>query len=301
MSTESDFDSAFADAIGEPIEQPDTDLTPAPVDEIAPETPADPAEPVADAGDEPTDDIPADEAGVLLADEAPAPLAPQQPINTQTLADAIVEAQARSQQAAAPAPAAPAAPKEFAAEDFLDEQQKAAIALMNAEWGEVASAVQPLIAASVKAALANQERQILSQVQQHLAPIQQVTAQSQEAMYWASIQQAHPDFQQAAAAIPGWIEKQPAIIQPRLREVYQQGTAGEVVELISAYKQAIGSMGAAPAQPASSTAQVPQRAPVSRAALAATAAPPVAQRSAVATTRDPNDFDSAFAEAVGAR
>jgi hypothetical protein len=163
----------------------------------------------------------------------------------------------------------------------------------------VAAPVQALIDANVKAALANYKREILGQVNQQLAPIQQATAQSQDAVHWATISTAHPDYREVADALPGWIEKQPKMYQPALMQAYSGGSTADVVDLIATYKQAIGSTGAAPAQPASSAAQVtPKAAPVSKAALAATAAPPVAQRSKMATTRDPNDFEGAFAEAA---
>lgn len=136
-------------------------------------------------------------------------------------------------------------------------------------------------------------------MQQRLAPVESVVVQSQEQLYWQTIQAAHPDFREAAAAIPAWIEKQPALYRPALLQAYNQGTAEQVVELLTTYKQAIGTTGAAPAQPASSAAQVPPKAePVSNAALAATLAPPAAQRSTMTTSRDPNDYESAFAEAI---
>ena len=294
MDTNTEFDAAFAEATGEQpvalepvVEEPAT----APVEEPA----AAPQEEVPVATEEPTEPVepaPAEEPAAAV-EAAPAP---QPVIDTNALAEALVQAQ---QKAAQPAAEPPKEDKAPSYEDYLDDSAKNAIKLLNEEWGEVATAVQPLITAHVQAALAKQEKQFLALVQQRLAPVESVVVQSQEQLYWQTIQAAHPDFREAAAAIPAWIEKQPALYRPALLQAYNQGTAEQVVELLTTYKQAIGTTGAAPAQPASSAAQVPPKAaPVSNAALAATLAPPAAQRSTMTTSRDPNDYESAFAEAI---
>lgn len=294
MDTNTEFDAAFAEATGEQpvalepvVEEPAA----APVEEPA----AAPQEEVPAAAEEPTEPVEPAPAEEPAAAVEPAP-APQPVIDTNALAEALVQAQ---QKAAQPAAEPPKEDKEPSYEDYLDDSAKNAIKLLNEEWGEVATAVQPLITAHVQAALAKQEKQFLALVQQRLAPVESVVVQSQEQLYWQTIQAAHPDFREAAAAIPAWIEKQPALYRPALLQAYNQGTAEQVVELLTTYKQAIGTTGAAPAQPASSAAQVPPKAaPVSNAALAATLAPPAAQRSTMTTSRDPNDYESAFAEAI---
>ena len=298
MSEQEDFAAAFGADENTPVEAVE------PQDEA-------PVEEVAAVEDAPVDGVPlteavaeepvADEAPVEAVDETPAPVqeAPQVPqIDPKFLAQAIAEEQERRQREAQVAQEQQQPEKEVSYEDFLTEQDKAAIKLMDTEWSEVAGPVHALINAHVKAALAAQEKQVLAQVQQRLAPIEQVTAQSQEALYWSTIQASHPDFREAAAAIPEWIEKQPKLVQPALRAAYDRGTAEQVIELLDTYKQAIGTTGAAPAQPASSAAQVPPKA-VPKAALDATLAPPTAQRSKMAASRDPNDADAAFMEAFG--
>lgn len=298
MSEQEDFAAAFGADENTPVEAVE------PQDEA-------PVEEVAAVEDAPVDGVPlteavaeepvAEEAPAEVVDETPAPVqeAPQVPqIDPKFLAQAIAEEQERRQREAQAAQEQQQPEKDVSYEDFLTEQDKAAIKLMDTEWSEVAGPVHALINAHVKAALAAQEKQVLAQVQQRLAPIEQVTAQSQEALYWSTIQASHPDFREAAAAIPGWIEKQPKLVQPALRAAYDRGTAEQVIELLDTYKQAIGTTGAAPAQPASSAAQVPPKA-VPKAALDATLAPPTAQRSKMAASRDPNDADAAFMEAFG--
>ena len=298
MSEQDDFAAAFGADENTPIEavEPQTE---APVEEVetVEDAPVDGVPLTEAAAEEPV----AEEAPVEVVDETPAPVqeAPQVPqIDPKYLAQAIAEEQERRQREAQAAQEQQQPEKEVSYEDFLTEQDKAAIKLMDTEWSEVAGPVHALINAHVKAALAAQEKQVLAQVQQRLAPIEQVTAQSQEALYWSTIQASHPDFKEAAAAIPEWIENQPKLVQPALRAAYDRGTAAQVIELLDAYKQAIGTTGAAPAQPASSAAQVPPKA-VPKAALDATLAPPTAQRSKMAASRDPNDAEAAFMEAFG--
>lgn len=298
MDPEDDFNAAFAEAVDAPLD------TPAPVeavvDEPAPvetETP-EPTETV-EVETAPTAEVetPAEPVAAPIVEATqPAPAA----LDTKQLAQAIAEANRLAQQPQEPAKAEPEAVKPASYEDYLDESQKKSIEQFTAEWSDVAAPVSALISAHVKAALANQQREILGHVQQQVAPIQQYAAQSQEALYYGTIQAAHPDYREAAAVIPEWIAEQPKIYQARLAEIYQRGSAQEVVDLISMYKQAVGSTGAAPAQPASSAVQAPQKTPVTAAALAATLAPPAAKRSATTTSRDPNDADSAFQEAFGA-
>ena len=298
MEPEDDFDAVF----GEPSE---------PV-EAAPETveatadPVEPAEPV-EAQAEPVETLEAAEPVAVQADPvepvqveqaAPAPQ-PAQVIDPVALAEAMADAQERRQRAAAPAPVADAQ-RAATMDDFLDDKAKASIALFKSEWAEVEAPVNALINAALQAQAVNMQREFQQVMQQRLAPVESVAAQSQEAMYWQTVQAAHPDFQEAAAALPAWIQKQPAILRPTLERVYNGGTAVEVVELLSAYKQAIGSTGAAPVTPASSAAQVtPRVAAVDKAVLAATLAPPAAQRSTKQTSRDPNDVEGSFMEAFG--
>lgn len=313
MNSDNDFEAAFAAAVGiepdAPVEQA-LPSDPAPVEASAEvETPVEPevesaeteqaevttkAEALGDAAN-----AFVDVATAASPVEQPAPVAPaQQQIDPKYLAMAIAEEQERrAQQAAAAQP--PVEPKAPSYEDYLTPEQKAALATFDAEWADVAAPVQTLINAHVQAALAVQQQQILAQVQQQMAPIQQVTAQSQEALYWNTISAVHPDFREVAPALPEWIENQPFKVAQQYMAQYQSGNAADAVQLLSAYKQAMGSTGAAPAQPASSAVQAtPKAAPVSKAALAATAAVPPAQRSKVVAARDPNDFESAFNEAI---
>lgn len=189
MDTNTEFDTAFAEATGEQPVAPEPvveEPAAAPVDEPVAEQQVE--EPVAEQ-EAPADESPLDDAP-SAAEPPPVP-APQPVIDTNALAEALVQAQ---QKAAQPVAEAPKEDKAVSYEDFLDDNAKNAVKLLNEEWGEVASAVQPLITAHVQAALANQEKQFLALVQQRLAPVESVVVQSQEQLYWQTIQAAHPDF-----------------------------------------------------------------------------------------------------------
>lgn len=327
---EVDYDTAFDEAVGGTVA--DAALTSEPP---AAEVEGDGVGGVTGAGEENTEgdqalDTPVGGEGAPPADDAVAPVegeapptegddapaapqpavapvepapAPQQPIDPKYLAAAILELQQQQQQNQPPKvePEKPDKPKVYTAEDFLDEKQKAAIQVFEQEWSEVQAPVTALIQAHVQAALANNKQELLHQVHQSLAPIQQVAAQSQEAMWWATVQAAHPDARDRISEVKAWIDQQPSLIRPHLERVFNQGDAAETVELLDVFKKATGSTGAAPALPASSAAQVPQPRSVPKPALSATLAPPAAQRSTPTDSRDPNDFDRAFEEAVSGR
>lgn len=298
MSTDVDFEAAFAQAVDSEPAAPEAEVETAvePVVDQAPEQ-----EPVADAAPEVTNEQQEEAAPVEVpAQPAPVQAAPAAPVvDPVAIAAALADEQERRQRQAAPVQA-PEPEKPAAYSDYLDESQKKMLQQFEAEWPEVAAPVAALFSAHLKAALDNQRKEILGQVQQQMAPIQQVTAQSQEALYFATIEAQHPDFREVSVALPEWIGKQPAIMRPALQAAYNSASAADAVELISMYKQAIGSTGAAPAHPASSAVQAPPKAaPVAPAAVAATLAPPRAQRSVASQSRDPNDADAAFMEAFG--
>lgn len=318
---EIDYDAAFNEAVGTGADITEPSQEPVVESELN-----EPVQPEAEGGDTGADapvvdpvepgaaDV-GDGEGEEGAPQAPEPTpaepvtpvtqepAPQPPIDPKFLAAAMLEMQQvqQAQQQAQQPPTEPEEPKTYTADDFLDDNQKAALKVFEQEWSEVQAPVTALIQAHVQAALANNKQELLNQVHQSLAPIQQVAAQSQEAMYWANVQAAHPDARERAPEVMAWIEQQPSLVRPHLERVFHRGTAEETIELLDVFKKATGSTGAAPAQPASSAAQVPPQRTVPRPALDATLAPPAAQRSTPTDSRDPNDFDRAFDEAVGGR
>lgn len=304
------FETAFAEAMGLPVDDlqtpPEPELTGTELEEpvVAAVTEG---EPVVETVETPVVE-PAAAPVVETAPVEPVAAASQAPLDPKFIAQAVLEAQEQQrlagvQQAAADKAKADAE-KVFTADDFIDDEGRKALALLNSEWSEVAGPVQILIQASVQAALQNQRRDILGEVNTRMAPIQQITAQSQEAVFNATVSAVHPDWRELASLLPEWIEDQPMKQAKEYLKAFNSGDVAGSVQLLTAYKQAKGLTGAAPAQPASSAAPgtppVVKPAPVSKAALAATAAVPAAQRSTPVNSADPNDFEAGFAEAMAA-
>ena len=318
MSEENEFDEAFDGAFaaatgGEPaadVEVPTSPAAAPAAESTDGDTPVkdEPAAESAD-GDTPVKDEPAAESAASGADgdvpKAPAAVAPvvpapvpQPPLDPQFIAQAVAE-QMRKQQAS-PDPAPTAAPEAYVpktADDFLTAEQKAALAVFDSDWNDVAPVVRDLLAATIQAERANIRQEVMAEVGQTLAPVQQLAAKSQGDAFNSAVEAAHPDWREVAQKLPEWIESDP-LVRDRLMDVYQNGTAQEAINLISRFKQATGQPSAAPVKPASPAPQVTPKAAPSKAALAATMAPPRAQRSATTAAKDPADFDAAFEEAA---
>ena len=339
MTTENeDFDSALGDAFAS-LDTPAAGTTepaaapaPAPAADAAPAPAADPAAaapapaavvepaPAAAAPAAVVEPAPAAAAAVVEpAAAAPAPVADAAPAPTLNANDpaafaaAVAAAVAASKAPeAAPAPAAPAAPvpeTPITIDQFLSDDDKKVLGDYDKEWGEVSKAEGIRRRAEMQVLQA----QTFRELEKVLAPIVQTLQKSQVTSHFATIRSAHADFDSVLPNVQAWVAKQPTLYRPALERVLNQGTATEVVELVGAYKQAVGQTGAVPAVPASSVppaTAAPATAPVvqaaqpstkpapSAAAVAATAAV-VSQRSNNQSAADPNDFDAALREALG--
>lgn len=314
-----DFDAAFNDAFGESNDdvahdsgtrQTDAtdDQTDDQTDDAAEGDKAD------DQTDDQTDDA-ADDAAegdktdaaddVAEGDKPAAPVEPKQPdqIDPKYLAQAIAEAQAQREQEQKSKEQKPAEEeKPLTRTDFLDEAGAAAIKKFETEWPDEYAAIQQLMQAELRAALANSFSGYTKQLNGVLAPLMGSVQKVEVNTYKGAVTAAHPDAFEIAPKVAEWIETQPAIVRSAYKQAYEKGTAQEAIELLNLYKQATGSTGAAPATPASSAAQEPPKPkPVAdKKAVAALAAVPAAQRAKPNGGADVLDFDAAFAEAAQA-
>lgn len=341
MTTENeDFDIALGDAFAS-LDTPAAGTTepaaapaPAPAADAAPAPAADPAAaapapaavvepaPAAAAPAAVVEPAPAAAAAVVepaAAAAAAAPAAAAEPAPTLNANDPAAFAAAVAAAVAAskapepaPAPAAPAAPvpeTPITIDQFLSDDDKKVLGDYDKEWGEVSKAEGIRRRAEMQVLQA----QTFRELEKVLAPIVQTLQKSQVTSHFATIRSAHADFDSVLPNVQAWVAKQPTLYRPALERVLNQGTATEVVELVGAYKQAVGQTGAVPAVPASSVPQAtaaPATAPVVQAtqpspkpaapaaAVAATAAV-VSQRSNNQSAADPNDFDAALREALG--
>lgn len=261
----------------------------------------------AGAADDATDDAGAAEGDKTDAaaegDKTAAPAAKQpDQIDPKFLAQAIAEAQAQREQEQKSKEQAPAEEKPLTRADFLDEAGAAAIKKFETEWPDEYAAIQQLMQAELRAALANSFSGYTKQLNGVLAPLMGSIQKVEVNTYKGAVTAAHPDAFEIAPKVAEWIETQPAIVRSAYRQAYEKGTAQEAIELLNLYKQATGSTGAAPATPASSAAQEPPKPkPVAdKKAVAALAAVPAAQRAKPNGGADVLDFDAAFAEAAQA-
>lgn len=191
----------------------------------------------------------------------------------------------------------------------MTDDDKKVLGDYDKEWGEVSKAE----GIRRRAEMQMIQAQTFREIGKVLAPIVESIQRSQVTSHFATIRSAHSDFDAVLPSVQEWVAKQPALYRPALEHVLKQGTATEVVELVAAYKQAVGQTSAVPAVPAPSvppatpapaTAPVVQAAqpspkPAAPAAAVAATAAVVSQRSNNQSAADPNDFDAALREALG--
>lgn len=110
----------------------------------------------------------------------------------------------------------------------------------------------------------------IATLQQQLTPVQQAATLTANEQHWREIYTAHPDTDSLveSSELAAWIGAQPSFVRAQYEKVLNEGMAGEVVELFSAYKTATG---------------IPATPPAPSAAAAATAA----AQAAIANARQP--------------
>lgn len=192
-------------------------------------------------------------------------------------------------------------PKPLTMEDFLTEEEKQVLKTYDEEWGEVSRAEQIRTQALVKMALAEAKKEW----GEALSPLVHTVQQTQQTSFRDTVLREHPDADQVVGNLEGWIVEQPRLLRAAYEQAYANGSAEDIIELLSAYKQATGTGAAQP--PASTPTprvnqQQQQRQQQKRATAAkaakATAAVTNSQRGDAPTAVDPDDFSAAFGEAL---
>lgn len=208
-------------------------------------------------------------------------------------------------------------PKDW--KEYLTDEEKQALDKYGKDWGEVSEPERIRTSAMMR----HQEEQILSRVEQALAPIVKHVQQSQVQSHFGRIREAHSDFDQLRenGQLQQWAQTlENPMLRTQAQQVLQQGSTDEVIGLIDLYKQLTGQVqqqqqstgqptGAAPEVPASSqapaqnggTPQVtqqgqtkPPKPAVDPKAAAATAAVKTGSRGADPRGGDKNDFMAGF-------
>lgn len=305
-----DFDSAFLEASGEapaavttePAAEPPAATTTEPAaaaaTEPAAEATADPAAEAVAATTEPAAEPAA--TATEPAEQAPAPA--QEPLDPKYLAQAIAEANRIAEQDRQKAePQAPA--RDLTPDDFLDDAARASINKFKQEWPDEYAAVDRMFESRVQALVGNRINQLVGEVNQMVTPLYQAVGNVTTTTHQSKVAAVHPDYRELAPKVAEWIATQPKLVQPAYLQAYKEGSADQAIDLLNAYKAAVGSTGAkpAPAQVAALAVAPPKPATpaVNKQAVAALAAVPATTRPKPAGGVDPQDFDSAFSEAVG--
>ena len=151
-----------------------------------------------------------------------------------------------------------------------------------------------------------------SEVGKAIQPLQESVSTYSTNDHMAAIYDAHSDYDQVYQPVMEWIEQQPSFLKAAYQNVVKQGTAEDVSTMIQRFKDetkwvaptqgAQGAGGTRPATPAAAASTPPQQQTgLSEAAKKAAKAMGAVgtKRSAAANAQDPNDFDGAWAEAVG--
>jgi len=119
-----------------------------------------------------------------------------------------------------------------------------------------------------------------------IQPVIESAAVSAEELHLKTITTAHPDVFEIHPALVSWINAQPRILQPQYNNVLENGTAADIVELVSLYKETLPKVD-----------PEPKIDPVKEDRLKRMETTGTV-RTSVTTEPDPEDFDSAFDQAA---
>lgn len=133
--------------------------------------------------------------------------------------------------------------------DDLSEEDKEALAEYEKDFDSVSKMeglkreralkrLEDRILETLEAKTAEIQEKIVSRVQ----PIEESYKKSDEAAHFGTIRGSHPDFEthRDSGAILKWIETKPRYLRESMKATYEQGTAEDVVDLISDFKKENG-------------------------------------------------------------
>lgn len=110
------------------------------------------------------------------------------------------------------------------------QAQDELIASLQRDFPEIAEAVQKMVDARVG--------EIERKMAETVAPLQKSAADAAVAGHFRAIADAHSDYEQVrdSPELAEWIEKQPSFLRDQCKSVLAQGTAPQVIELFTAFK-----------------------------------------------------------------
>ena len=214
-----------------------------------------------------------------------APAAPAAPAKPEPVAETPEQKQAREDFEATLQPYKPSAEEEKALEKYRKDFPEEAVAI---------DALLKSRDRTVNAQIYQAVQAVLKQVGDVLGPVAANTQEMTRERHFTAIRGAHSDYDAVVGKIPDWIKTQPAYLRPAMQQVYDEGSAQDVIELVAGYKASV--------KPAVAAAPDLKPAPAAKPSDAADLEPVGGRRTApgLRGTPDPNDFDGAFNEAAKA-
>ena len=182
----------------------------------------------------------------------------------------------------------------------MDPDVQAKLDSFRNDWPDIAEAVDAHTAhvqAQMEARVARLVASVVQSVYADIAPMAKTYANTEANSFRATVLDKHSDYDSVFPQLEPWIKSQPAYLQSGMLQAYNAGSAEDIIDLVSRYKSAAGVMPQVPeptAEPLSGGSPS-----VSAAAKAMELAPVQGKRTAPKPAgEDPNDFDSAFAQAA---
>lgn len=190
------------------------------------------------------------------------------------------------------------APEPPTAASVLNDEERGIVETYETEWPDVSKAEglkRKVEMAIMKDEIYREVAEALKGVLGTVNPIVQSAQQTAEQAHYAAIEAAHPDYLEVAEAIDGWIEKQPKYLQTAMNAVLDNGSAVEVNDLFSRFKQETGRV-APQVKPDQSLLQ--SKPAVDEKVVQAMSPVTTGRSAAVSSAVDPNDFGGAWKEAA---
>ncbi len=319
--TNDEFDIAFDAAINGAVEDPPEEEAPieeTPAEEtVAEEKPAE-EKPVDEAEEKPTEEKPTEEKPTeekpteeKPTEEEPAeekPVEKKQPSAEDLAADVArkLAADAKAKQEAEDKRIADAAAAKAAkeAENPTKEESELldTVATEFPDVYKILPVIERVITAKLNNILEGRLGELTTALNKTLAPVISTTRTVANNAHEAAILGAHADAFTLLPEIEQWIATQPALVRPAYDRVLDAGSAEEIIELVSMFKDDTGRVekdtGASDADTAAAEAAQKKRDKEAEAKLQAQER--VKGRSAhTRTAVDPDDFDGAFDKYAG--
>lgn len=232
-------------------------------------------------------------------DAEPAADGEAQPEGESTFAQELAKLREEIAKPAEQAPAAPAAepavPEASAPVGLqLTEEEQKFLTEYEKDWPDISKAE----AIKRKKDIYDAVQYVFAQMAGTLTPIVEKFQESEYSQHESAIKSVHEDYDDVRDDVIKWATSQPGLRGKLFTEVVQSGTADEISELVTTWKEVHGKAKPTVAQGAGSPA-APTEPPAKAKQAAQKLSVVSSKRTAVPAAQDPNDFESAWAEATG--